>query len=117
MGKNKPEIDGKKVSKQEILFSLNHSMYINLFNNQYWNKTEDKKRRPDFFSQPLHTMQYSPQYPLKFAQLVNSANLSLFTAKSLNPSSPFIPTQIPDPSMKALEFHLPFEFQVHHFSY
>ena len=34
-GKNKLEIDGKKVPKQKILFSLNLSLYINLFNNQY----------------------------------------------------------------------------------
>ena len=33
-GKNKLEIDGKKVPKWEILFSLNLSLYTNLFNNQ-----------------------------------------------------------------------------------
>ena len=79
-GKNKLEIDGKKVPKWEILFSLNLSLYINLFNNQYWKKPKNKKQRPHFFPIPFTPCSIGPQYPLKFSQLVNSANLSLFIA-------------------------------------
>ena len=57
-GKNKLEIEGKKVPKREILFSFNLSLYINLFNNQYWKKAKNKKANTTFFSHPLHTMQY-----------------------------------------------------------
>ena len=75
------------------------------------------KSKDHIFFPSLHTMQYRSTVSSKILTTSKFSKFESFHSKSLNPSSPFIPTQIPDPSMKAIEFHLLFEFQADHYSY
>ena len=44
----------EKKFQNEKFYLASISLYINLFNNQYWKKPKNKKQRPHFFPIPSH---------------------------------------------------------------